>query len=216
VAWNLGDLYRGLEDPAINGDLEAARRRAQTFESNYRGQINRAGGPSPDTLHRAVTELESLSEQMDKPAVYASLLHAAKTDDPARGALLTRVREQRAVINKHLIFFDLEWVQLSVGDARRVLAAPALAKYRHYLEHKRAWKPHYLSEPEEKVLDDKNITGRSAFMRLFDESVSAMQFPFEHDGKSEIMSMQQINAKLYDPDRTVRQAAAAGWTKGLK
>src|SRR5207245_11770228 len=64
--------------------------------------------------------------------------------------------------------------------------------------------------------DEKNVTGRAAFVRLFDESVSAMQFPFEHDGKTESMSMQQINAKLYDADRGVRRAAAAGWTKGLK
>src|SRR5207248_7399335 len=39
---------------------------------------------------------------------------------------------------------------------------------------------------------------------------------FEHDGKVESLSMQQINAKLYDAERTVRQAAAAGWTSGLK
>src|SRR5439155_20864559 len=50
----------------------------------------------------------------------------------------------------------------------------------------------------------------------FDETVSSMRFPFEHAGKSENLSMQQINAKLYDPDRSIRQAAAAGWTKGLQ
>lgn len=216
VAWDLGDLYRGIDDPRINQDLDAALKRAQAFEASYRGQINRDEGPQADVLLRAVTELESLSEQMDKPAVYASLLHAAKTDDPPRGALLTRVREQRTAINKHLIFFDLEWVQVPEPAVQCVLAAPQLAKFRHYLEQKRAWKPHYLSEPEEKIFEEKSNTGRAAFVRLFDESVAAIRFPFEHDGKSELMSLQQINAKLYDPDRSVRQAGAAGWTRGLK
>ncbi len=214
VAWNLSDLYRAVDDPQINRDLDGALQQAKAFEAANRGKIQ--GGPAPALLLRAVAELESLSEKMDKPAAFAGLLHAAKTDDPPRGALLAHVREQRTAINKHLIFFDLEWVQVPDEAAKRILAAPELAKYRHYLDHKRAWKPHYLSEPEEKIFDEKTNTGRAAFVRLFDESVSSMGFPFEHAGNKESLSMQQINAKLYDPDRTVRQAAAAGWTQGLK
>src|SRR5438309_12052635 len=99
VAWDLTDLYRDVDNPLIGRDLDAALQRAQAFEKAYRGQIDREGGPAPELLLRALQELESLFEQMDKPAVYASLLHAAKTDDPARGALLARTREQRTVIN---------------------------------------------------------------------------------------------------------------------
>ena len=57
--------------------------------------------------------------------------------------------------------------------------------YRHYLEQKRAWRPHFLTEPEEKILEEKSVTGRSAFVRLFDETVAAIQFPFEHGGDRE-------------------------------
>jgi len=215
VAWDLDGLYRAVDDQQIKMDLDAALRRAQAFEQTYRGRIQVDGGPSPSMLHNALKELEELSELMDKPAVYAGLLHAAKTDDPPRGALLARTREQRTVINKHLIFFDLEWIKIPEPDARKLIDAPALAKYRHYLEQKRAWRPHYLSEPEEKILDEKTVTGRAAFVRLFDETVSSMTFPFKHDGRSELLSMQQINAKLYDPDRAIRQAAAGGLTEGL-
>jgi oligoendopeptidase F len=216
VAWNLNDLYRGVDDPALTRDLDSALQRAQAFEAAYRGKISIAGGPTPDLLFTALAELESLSEQMDRPVIFASLVHAAKTDDPRHGALLSKTREQRTVINKHLIFFELEWVQLADEPARRLLESPRLSKYRHYLEHKRAWRPHYLSEPEEKVLDEKAITGRSAFVRLFDETVASMRFPFEHGGRRESLSLQQINARLYEPQRDVRQAAAAGWTRGLQ
>ena len=117
VAWNLSDLYASVDDPAIGRDLDTALKRAQAFESAYRGKIDVPGGPPADALLAAVRELEGLFEQMDKPIIYASLVHAAKTDDPRHGALLARTREQRTVINKHLIFFDLEWVK--VADARR-------------------------------------------------------------------------------------------------
>src|SRR5207302_2886876 len=105
--------------------------------------------------------------------------------------------EQRTVINKHLIFFDLEWVKLPDEPARALIAAPLLARYRHYLEHKRAWRPHYLSEPEEKILDEKSVTGRAAFVRLFDETVASMKYPYQQNGRTDLLSLQQINAKLY-------------------
>src|SRR5262245_51836528 len=169
VAWDLGDLYAGVDDPRINQDLDAARKRAEAFETAYRGKIDVPGGPDAGLLAGALAELESLYEQMDRPAVYASLVHAARTDDPKHGALLNHTREQRTAINRHLIFFDLEWIKLD-APAKALLARPELARYRHFLEQKRVFRPHYLSEPEEKLLEEKSLTGRAAFTRLFDET----------------------------------------------
>jgi oligoendopeptidase F len=216
VAWNLADLYQGVDDPQLTRDLESALQRAQRFEQAYRGKIDVPAGPSTDLLLAAVREMESLSELMDKPAVFANLLHAGKTDEPRYGALVARTREQRTVINKHLIFLDLEWVKVPDEPVRALVARPELARYRHYLEQKRSWRPHFLSEPEEKILDEKSVTGRAAFVRLFDETVTTIKYPFEHAGKVETLSLQEINAKLYDPDRAVRKAGAEGWTQGLK
>ncbi len=173
ISWDLGDLYAGLDDPRINADLEEALRRARAFEERFRGKIDVVGGPAPELLRDALAELESLSEQMDRPLIYASLVHAAKTDEPRHGALLSRTQEERTEVNKHLIFFDLEWCRVADGPANLLLASPALTRYRHYLEKVRVFRPHRLSEPEEKVLDDKYLTGRGAFVRLFDESVAS-------------------------------------------
>jgi oligoendopeptidase F len=214
VAWNLGDLYAGPDDPRIEDDLQAARRRAEAFEAAYRGKIE--AGPAAETLRKALDELEDLAEQMDKPAIYAQLLHGAKTDEPRHGALLARTREERTAINKHLLFFDLEWVRVTDASAAALARDPLLARYRHYLEQKRAWKPHYLSEPEEKILEEKAITGRAAFVRLFDETLAGLRFPYEYQGKTEQLSLQEVNAKLYEAERPVRQAAARALTAGLR
>src|SRR5262249_48763242 len=104
VRWSLQDLYKSVEDAQIEKDLSTALGRAQAFETAYRGKICANGGPAAGMLLAAMKELENLSEQMDRPAIYAGLVHAAKTDDPKNGALLARTREQRTVINKHLIF----------------------------------------------------------------------------------------------------------------
>src|SRR3954471_15523096 len=89
IAWRLDDLYFGVDDAKISADLDKALERAQAFETRYRGRIDAPGGPKVDELLRAVTELEAIYEQMDKPAIYSNLVHAAKTDDPKRGALLS-------------------------------------------------------------------------------------------------------------------------------
>jgi len=216
VAWDLSDLNSGPDDPRISQDLATALEQARAFEAKVRGKIDVPGGPAADFLLTAVQELESLSEQMDKPLIYANLLHAARTDDPRHGALLNKTQQDRIVINQHLIFFDLEWVKVADEAAEALLLQPSLARYRHWLKQKRAWKPHYLTEPEEKVLEEKTITGRSAFVRLFDESVASIRFPYKRGRATERLPLQQLNAKLYDPDRGVRQAAAKGITTGLQ
>jgi oligoendopeptidase F len=216
VAWDLADLYAGLDDPRIAGDLDAAHAKAKAFESAYRGKVAVDGGPAPELLARAVAEMEALTELRDKPAMFASLSHAAKNDDPARGRLLTLTRERSTEISKHILFFELDLAKLPTDVLDRLIAHPALAKHRHYLERVRLFSPYNLSEPEEKILDEKAVTGRSAFGRLFNETVSAIRCPFEHDGHSETMSVQRILGKLYDSDRAVRKAAHVGLTKGLQ
>jgi oligoendopeptidase F len=216
VAWDLHDLYAGLDDPKIEQDLTRAEQRAKAFEEVHRGKIDVSGGPAATFLKKALTELEGLSEQMDRPLIYAHLVHAARTDEPRHGALLAKTRERRTAINKHLIFFDLEWIKVDDQAAARLAQAPELARYRHYLEQKRVWKPHYLSEPEEKIMEEKAVTGKAAFVRLFDETVSTIRCPYTKDGTTQELSVQAILAKLYDSDRTVRQAAAAGLTAGLR
>ena len=216
VAWDLRDLYQDVADPQINRDLETALATAQKFEQTYRGKIAGLDAEAAPLLLQAVQALENLYELMDKPAIYAMLVHSARTDDPRHGALLSRTREQRTLINKHLIFFELEWIALADHTAQALLAQPALAKYRHYLEQKRVWKPHYLSEGEEKVLDEKTTTGKAAFGRLFEETTAAMQFAFAENGDARTLSLQEVLAKLYDADRNVRKAAAESISAGLQ
>lgn len=160
--------------------------------------------------------MEAIHEQLARPQIFAQLLHAGDSADPKHGALLAKTREKGTEVNLHLIFFDLEWVKVEDAAAEKLINDPALAKYRHHLKKERDRKPHYLTEPEEKILDQKTITGRAAFVRLFDESVSAMRYPFETPEGTQRISQQEILARLYDPDRDTRKRAAEGMTVGLQ
>src|SRR5215470_16728611 len=216
VTWNLGDLYAGADDPALVRDLDTALARAEAFAQRHRGTINVAGGPSPEWIAAAVVELESIVEQADKPAVFAGLLHAADMRPPAHGALVAMTQERGSAIRNQLLFFDLEWLALEEPIAQHIIDAPACARYRHHLAAMRRYRPHTLSEPEEKLLEETANTGRRAFSRLFDEVLSAMTFIVEVDGVAQTLNESGVLALLHDARRDVRQRAARALTDGLR
>jgi oligoendopeptidase F len=208
-SWNLTDLYAGPDDPALLRDVQDALEGARGFETRYRGRV--AGGwLSAAELAEAVAALEGLSERIRKVLSYASLLFAADTGDPRRGALYQSTREQATALREHLAFFELEWSALSESKAQAYLASHELATYRHYLEVERRLAPHRLSEPEELILEVKANTGVHAFERLFDEVISCTEFMVTTGRRRETLNEQEVLARLHATDRAVRKAAARG------
>jgi oligoendopeptidase F len=213
VRWDLSDLYAGPGDPAIDADLDRALAGAQDFEQRHRGRVARL---APAELARAVDELEALGELVARPAAYAGLLFASDTSQPRHGALLQHVQERASQIRNTLVFFELEWVALDAASADARLADPVLARRRHFLASMRRYRPHVLSEPEERILEETANTGRRAFGRLFDELVAAARFRVRVAGEERELSEEQALALLYEPDRELRREAARGITDGLK
>ncbi|RLS85501.1 MAG: oligoendopeptidase, partial [Planctomycetota bacterium] len=126
VAWNLTDLYASIIDPKLDRDIAEAQRLAQEFETQYRGKISTLKLTDAAFLLHAIQQVESLYEVMDRPAIYASLVHAAKTDDATHGALVAKTRETRTKINQHLLFFDLELIQIPDDVATGLAKTPQL------------------------------------------------------------------------------------------
>ncbi len=216
VTWDLSDLYAGPGDTALARDLDQALARARAFAQRYRGTIAVPGGPAPEWVAGAVAELESILEQADKPVVYAGLLHAADSRPPAHGALLAMTQERGSEIRTHLLFFDLEWLALDAAAAEPIIDAAACARYRHHLAATRRYRPHTLSEPEEKLLEQTANTGRRAFHRLFDEVLATMTFAVEVDGVHQTLNESGVLALLHDARRDLRQRAARALTEGLR
>ena len=216
VAWDLSDLYRSVDDPALRADLDAAAARAADFEKTYRGTINTPNGPAPQWVASAVAELEAISEQAARPAIYAGLLHAADVRPPSHGALVAMTQERGTAIRNALLFFELEWIALAEESAERVIRSDACRRYRHFLDSMRRYRPHTLSEPEEKLLEEKANTGGRAFSRLFDEVLSSLQFDVEVDGQRRSLNESGVLALLYDAKREQRRAAARALTAGLQ
>ncbi len=215
IRWNLRDLYKGIGDPGIERDIKKVQKSAERFEKKYRNKI-RSAKLSPQTLLRAVRELEQISESTGKLLSYAHLLFAGDTNSSKYGAFLQYIQEKVTGIKKKLIFFQLEWIKLPERTAGKMLRDKKLSPYAHFLRHYRKYKPHSLSEPEEKILAEKTNTGSAAFCRLFDEVINNLEFKIRSNGKVQSLTQTEVLSLLYHPERKVRKAASVSLTKGLE
>ncbi|MBW1842696.1 MAG: M3 family oligoendopeptidase [Deltaproteobacteria bacterium] len=213
VRWDLSDLYAAPDDPAIEADLDRALAQSQAFAERHRGGVATLAAAD---LAAAIDELEVLNEPTVRAACYSQLLFSADTSDPRHGALMQRVQERISEIRNTLLFFELEWVAVEAAAAEALLADPALARRRHFLDSMRRYRPHVLSEPEERILEETANTGRRAFSRLFDEIMSSMRFEVSTDGEIEDLGEEEVLSRLYSPDRDARRAASEALTAGLR
>ncbi len=211
--WNLSDLYASITDPAIDRCLLTQERRAERFAKTYRGKIRTR---SAAQLLMALRAYESILQETWKPEIYATLVNTADSSPPTHGALLQKTKTRGLAIAQHLLFFELELMTLEEKTLRRLMGDSRLAPYRHYLEKQLSWKPHRLSETEEKILNDKSLTGRSAFVRLFDEEFAHKMFTLKQKGKTRRLTEEEVLDRLHHPRRAERKRAAAAFTLGLK
>ncbi len=213
VRWDLSDLYAGPDDPQIDADLDRALVDARAFEGKYRERIVVLNAGE---LADAVSEYEALLEPVSRASAYSDLLFAADTSVERNGALLQHVQERTSEIRTALLFFELEWVALDADAVDALLGDPALARRRHHLSALRRYRPHVLSEAEERILEETANTGPRAFSRFFDEFMSAMRFRVTRGGETADQSEEEVLAQLYDPERSTRKEAARALTEGLK
>lgn len=207
--WDLSPLVDGEGDAGVERLLGEALERAGTFAERYAGQV---ASLDSSGLREAMTELGAIEDLVGRAASYAGLRFSTDTADPARGALLQRMQERATELQTRLLFFELEWAALEDQQAERLLAAPGLEFCAHHLRSLRRYRPHLLSEPEEKLMAEKSLASTEAWARLFGELVSGLRVALD-DGPA---SLELALSQLQRPDRELRRSAAEAITEALE
>jgi oligoendopeptidase F len=211
AAWDLEPLVESKGPDGVEELLTQARDRATAFAERHRGQVAELDA---EGLAGAMHELAEISDLAGRAGSYAMLSFSLDTADPARGALIQKARELGAAIETELLFFELEWNELPEERAEQLLADEGLDFCRHHLRNLRRYRPHQLSEPEERVMTELDVTGSSAFRRLFTEQISAVEVALPDT--EEPASLEVALSRLQDPDRAVREQAARATTEALR
>jgi oligoendopeptidase F len=207
VAWDLEPLVDGRGAEGVDEAMDAADAIATRIEAR-RGRVATLDAAG---LAEVMRDMAELAELIGRAGSYAGLRFAVDMTDAELGALMQRVEERATAINTRVLFFELEWAELPDARVDELLADERLDFARHHLRSARRYRPHLLTEPEEKILAEKDVTGASAWSRLFDELTSAIVLDLD----GEQVALEQGLALLASPDRELRQAAAAAVTAGL-
>lgn len=213
IRWELDTLLEGSVDEmldradALSDELAGARGTIADLDSAGLAAL----------MHRSA-ELEEL---LGRVGNYVMLRFSERTDDPERGAAMMEVQERSTTMATKLVFFELEWAALPDEQVEELLADPALDFCAHHLRNLRRYRDHLLSEPEEKLLTEKSVSGASAWVRLFDELTSALtvELPGELVGRPDEQTattgLEAGLSLIQHSDREVRRTAAEAVTTAL-
>ncbi|MSP82427.1 MAG: M3 family oligoendopeptidase [Alphaproteobacteria bacterium] len=199
--WDLGDLYPAPDSPALAADLSAAATAAKDFAAAHAGRLAVMTGAE---LGAAIAAYEVQQERLGRIGSFAYLVFCRAMDDAEVGRFYQTTQEAVNDITTNLLFFTLEMNKLDDAVLEAKLADPAAARYRPWLRDVRAFRPYQLSEELEKLLHEKAVTGRDAWVRLFDETVTALRFSV---GGKELGEAEALDL-FHSPDGAVRREAA--------
>lgn len=216
--WNLADLYSGMAAPELKRDIAKAAQDAIGFETRWKGTLAaEAERGSAGRLGEALRAYEALEELIGRIVSYAGLVYAGNTSDPQRAKLYGDIQEKMTDASAHLLFFALELNLIDDAVIEGALAADAgFAHYRPWVLDLRKDKPYQLEDRVEQLFHEKSITGRGAWNRLFDETMTDLRF----DVGGEELALEPALNRLQDADGEVRrqasEALAATFRKNLR
>ncbi|WP_373085422.1 M3 family oligoendopeptidase [Sneathiella sp.] len=199
--WDLTDLYPSRTSPELSEDLETAAQNAKSFAKSYKGKLAELDGQG---LYLAISAYEDIGEIEGRIMSYAYLVYAGNMSDPEIGKFFQTMQEKISAISTDLLFLTLELNKLDEPRLAEMYQASSLKKYEPWIRNVRALQPYQLSDDIEKLLHEMDISGRSAWVRLFDETVAGLRF--EVDGEE--MASQQVLHLLSNSNGELRKKAA--------
>ena len=199
--WDLSHLYQGPDSKELKADLAGSATDAKAFREKYKGTLEAIDGAG---LGAAIAAFEKIEEVLGKAMSYAQLLFAADMGDAERGRFQQTVHERITDISSDLLFFTLELNRLDDKVLEEKLKDPAASHYQSWVRDVRVYRPHQLDDDLEKLLLEKSVAGKAAWVRLFEETFADMRFQIGHKS----LTLSDTLNMLSDKDGVTRKKAA--------
>ena len=204
--WDLSDLYPAMDCDEVRQDLERSASEAEDFETRFKGKLAKVAGAADGgaQLGAAIAEFEAIEERIGRLASYAGLVYAGDTSDPARAKFYGDLQDRLTTISTRLLFFALEMNRIEDAVMAAALKDQALARYQPWIDDLRQERPYQLADDIERLFHEKSVTGRGAWNRLFDETMTSLRFNVD----GEELALEPTLNLLLDADGDKRKTAA--------
>ncbi|MBP5215384.1 MAG: hypothetical protein J6039_02375, partial [Alphaproteobacteria bacterium] len=199
-AWDLSDLYKSMSDPQIAKDLETYGHNAKAFAKKYKGKL---ASLSAEEFLKALKDTEKRSKLAGRLGGFAYLNMVTQMKNTEAVAFYQQIEEKLTDYAKPTVFFSLELNKLPESKIKEWLKDKKISYYKYWINRVRKFKKYELSEPEESLLLEKSLTSGSAWVRLYEESSSRLEFTV--DGKK--YNDAELSQLLLDKNREPRLKA---------
>lgn len=207
--WDLRDFYDDYKSQKLIDDNNTLSEMVSKFNSQYEGRLNSL---SADELYKAIVEYEEISSLSGKIGSYSYLLYSTNLNNQDILSFFQHISEKLNDLGTNLLFFKMELNQIEDDKIKELLKHENLSRYASWINRSRSFKPYQLSEKEEKILHEKNITSSEYWVKLFDMTTSNMRFNY----RGQELTYSEISDKTLDLDESVRKDASLAISAELK
>jgi len=212
--WNLTHLYPAMDSDAFTADMEKAGTDSKAFSDQYKGNLAdlAAKADAHVTLGAAVKRFEEICDLLGRIGSYAGLIYSGDTTNPANAKFYGDTQEKITNAYSDLLFFQLELNRIDDAVLEAAVSKAPLSHYRPWVEDIRKEKPYELDDTIEKLFHEKSVTSRSAWNRLFDETMAALRFNVQ----GQELALEPTLNLMQDPREEVRKEGSLAIGKTLK
>ncbi|MGC9521767.1 MAG: M3 family oligoendopeptidase [Anaerolineae bacterium] len=200
--WELEDLLPPAGTPEMEAYIEGVEERLAAFE----GERDRLSADiDAETFKDILSHYEELYADASALTAYGYLWFSEDTADQDALAFRARVNQLAADLENRTLFFTLWWRYLEDEDAQRLLAVAGDTRY--FLETLRRLKPYTLSEPEERIVNIKNVNGIEAILTIYEMITNGFTYQLTVDEEELTLTRGQLMSYVTDPNPDLRAAA---------
>ena len=207
--WDLSEIYKDIKDPMIKNDLKDIRNLSKEFLKKWKGKIKDLNS---EEFVDCIDQYQNLNEKIYKIGTHSNLIFATNMEDPEISRYNSSISDEVTEIFSSLIFVTLELSKINDDIINEWILNDEAKQWLPYLTILRKRNPYLLDPLVEEILIEKSATGRSAWVRLFDETSAALRFPF----KTEMVSEAEILNYLSDIDPEKRKIAGKSLSQTLE
>ena len=207
--WDLSEIYKDIKDPMIKNDLKDIRNLSKDFLKKWKGKIKDLNS---EEFVDCIDQYQNLNEKIYKIGTHSNLIFATNMEDPEISRYNSSISDEVTEIFSSLIFVTLELSKINDDIINEWVSNDEAKHWLPYLTILRKRNPYLLDPLVEEILIEKSATGRSAWVRLFDETSAALRFPF----KTEMVSEAEILNYLSDIDPEKRKIAGKSLSQTLE
>ena len=198
--WNLKGLLKTHKGSEFEKILKSIDEEVKIFEG-YRKEL--CSDISAERVVEITKHMEKISVEISKISSYSYMLFSTNTKSQDAITFKDKIIQHLTELGNKTIFFSLWFKSLDENDSKRIINSSG--EYKYFFEKLRLRKDHTLTEPEEKIINIKDITGSEKLIQLYDTITNNFLYEIKIKGKKLKLNQSQLSKYLRSSDPKLRE-----------